>query len=1216
VSENYYRLERPSIECLVDIAISCGWMTIDEERMRNLERKLETHIAKPRSDTMVAAGSNWRCRHPGIIALSSRSGYRNYDGDYLMKSPQFVGSPSRRSWALVVTLALCAGRQAQADDNIAWVDWHTKTANGVIGSILLGEEQVEVSFSGPTFHVFTDRFSEPLWGQANTLATTYLSANVKNPPPNSDSIVIAGGPENLKLTFSTPFKPFLAIASLGLTNSERSVLLLTSMDFEQDFDILSNGPNFYAGGRFNDFEKRTEASTIRLLGRESSGVIAMRGALDEVNWKSPLREEVDGTLVGTYMFTVGASCNGYDIGPNPMTVASAVPKGCTALNKDPAFQQQATLDVRGTLTNRGGWTQGDAVTVADNATLSNNGVYIVGEQKTLTIDGTLRNQGQLDVRGTVHLRAGAGADNIGAVVLKGDNTFPQGGRLQIDAESTFTSSGSLTGEERSQLLVGGILHSGGTLEVLGSMETLASGVVDLDGQGTIKGTLLNRGTFRVGATGHLLFDKFIEFVGAPPLLDNRGVIEVDEGGSLQIATVGDPGGVFLPTTVRNKPGGTFVIHGLLQADGYLDNAGTINLGATGELVGNYTQEATGVLNAAGQVRAEAHDRMNLGGVSHITGSLLIEADGAVAVTAGGKLDVNKFDNAGEFTNAGSVVLNGGADQDSELDYSNSGKLVNDEQFRIANHAFLHNDGEITNNDRFIVDGTLFTDTFMQGSRGELVNNGTIYSSPTSGPLVGLIIFGGRISGNGTFDTVGVTFGEFEFELESPPIEPIPSPAIAPGESPGTLTFTGNLTLSGNTTITMEFTENDGGDRLVVGGQLKANGATMKLVFLGDSTPGLDQVFDFFETPGGMPADLVIESPAALRLDTFDRGVSAAGRSTYGASFASYESFLLEEAEFVQGFDILINNSFGQRFVENSIVRPNAFVRNFGTIGVRNLASARLEVGTFINEAGAELLNSAVMSVSSLTNRGTVKIRNGAQLLIAGSATNEGGLVDIRGEVNVAGGQVYRQTLESALTHVDGVLSAQRVEVLGGTLTGSGRIAADVVLGAGSLLAPGDSPGTLTIEGNLVAQQDSQILIDIASEENFDRVIVSGEATLNGLLRFRLLDGYVPALGQGWQWLEAGSTSFMSALFWLVEAADPNGDYYVLADANGTYDPLRILPDSTQFEFAGDRLILTAAAPVPLPTASWLFLSAIALLRLHRAKRPGYLMSCSKAPTKR
>ena len=67
------------------------------------------------------------------------------------------------------------------------------------------------------------------------------------------------------------------------------------------------------------------------------------------------------------------------------------------------------------------------MTVADNATLNNNGVYIVGEQKTLTIDGTLRNQGQLDVRGTVHLRAGEivyhnNAESLLRAVMKPDGS--------------------------------------------------------------------------------------------------------------------------------------------------------------------------------------------------------------------------------------------------------------------------------------------------------------------------------------------------------------------------------------------------------------------------------------------------------------------------------------------------------------------------------------------------------------------------------------------------------------------------------------------------------------------------------------------------------------------------------------------------------------------------------------------------------------------------
>ena len=1104
--------------------------------------------------------------------------------------------------ALGFATAIGVLTQAHAEDNIAWVDWYAKTPTGVLGTIMLGEEQVEVTFSGPYFHAFTDVFLEPLWGQATTLATTYLSQSVKNPPPNSDSIVIAGGPEELKLTFGTPFKPFLAIASLGLTNFERSVLLVTTMDFEQDFDILSNGPNFYAGGRFNAFEKRVEGSTNRLLGRESSGVIALRGTLDEINWKSPLREEVDGTLVGTYMFTVGASCNGYDIGPNPLIAAAAVPRGCTAVNKDVPFQQQAALDVRGTLTNRGVWTQGDAVTVADNATLNNNGVYTVGELQTLTVDGTLRNFGQLDVRGTVHLRAGAAADSAGSVVLKGDNTFAQGGRLRIDAESTFSSYGSMQVEESGQLLVGGNFYSSGTLEVRGALETLASGVIDLAGQGRIEGTLLNRGTLRVGGAGHLIFDRIVDFVGSPAVLDNRGLIVVDEGGTLQITAIGGGSGeVTFLSDVRNKLGGTLQVDGRLQADGTLTNAGMIDLGATGELVGRFTQEHSGVLNAAGEVRAEEGDYIALGGVSHISGTLSVAEGATLDVTAGGRLDVNAFDNAGQFTNAGTVLLNGAAeDAPSPLTHTNSGSLVNDKLFRIERNAFLHDSGEIRNNDRFVVDGTLFAAGIVQGPRGELVNNGTIIS-PGSG-MFGLFVFGGRISGNGTFDSSGVTFGEIEFDTEAPPIEPVLPPEIAPGTSPGTLTFTGDLTLTGTTTITMEFTEHDGGDRLVIGGQLRANGATMKLVFPGDSAPGLDQIFDFFETPGGLPEDLVIESPAEVRLDYFARGSSIEGRDILGASFADPGAYVLEEAE-LAAFDFLSNNAFQQRFVEDAIVRPNAFVRNAGKLGVRNLATARLEVQTLVNEASAELLNSGGIALASLTNRGIVKNRANAELTVDGSVTNEGGLIDNRGHIRLGGGQNYLQTGADAVTRVDGVLDAQWVDILGGTLTGSGSIKAGVNIGAGAVLAPGNSPGTLSIEGGLYAQQDSEILVEIASDEIYDRVIVTGDAIIDGWVRFRLLDGYVPALNQGWQWLEAGVTSYASTLFWMVEAAAADGAYYVLADADGTYDPQRILPRFTQFEFTGDRLSLIAA-PVPLPGAWVLFVSGLALMRRKKRRSTG------------
>ncbi len=488
----------------------------------------------------------------------------------------------RITLGLAATLAGIANTHAA--DSVAWVDWHTKTDTSVSGSITLGDELVDVTYSGPYFHAFLDTFPEPYRGPYDQ---TYLSTAVTNRPENRDAITIAGGPDDLKLSFSTPlFRPFVAVASLGLTNAQRSVTLGATMDFEQDFLILSQGPNYYADGEFTPFSTQGR----RLVGIESSGVIQFSGTHEEINWKSPFREETDGVLVGTYMFTVGASCDNYDIGPNPLTAAAVVPRGCTALNRAGQFGQQADVEVRGTLINRNGWLQGAPVTVGPDGTLDNPGIYTVGELQTLTVDGTLRNFGALIIRGSVHLRGDAAADSSGTIVLRGDNTFAEGGQLQNDAGTSLSSTGRVTVEDHGQIRVGGMFNSSGMLEVslAGTIETLATGTLELAGSSTIAGTLLNRGTARVTGGGSLIFDRAIDLIGLPPNLDNFGTMEVDEGASLQGGPLG---------RVRNRQGGTLQIDGSVQADGVLENAGMINLGASGELVGNFTQKGGGQLDA-------------------------------------------------------------------------------------------------------------------------------------------------------------------------------------------------------------------------------------------------------------------------------------------------------------------------------------------------------------------------------------------------------------------------------------------------------------------------------------------------------------------------------------------------------------------------------------------------------------------------------------------
>ena len=66
---------------------------------------------------------------------------------------------------------------------------------------------------------------------------------------------------------------------------------------------------------------------------------------------------------------------------------------------------------------------------------------------------------------------------------------------------------------------------------------------------------------------------------------------------------------------------------------------------------------------------------------------------------------------------------------------------------------------------------------------------------------------------------------------------------------------------------------------------------------------------------------------------------------------------------------------------------------------------------------------------------------------------------------------------------------------------------------GGVLAPGRSIGSTTIYGNYLQEEAGMLEIEIASPTNFDTVSVFGNAELHGDIVVKLLDGYIPAVGQ-------------------------------------------------------------------------------------------------------
>jgi len=68
-----------------------------------------------------------------------------------------------------------------------------------------------------------------------------------------------------------------------------------------------------------------------------------------------------------------------------------------------------------------------------------------------------------------------------------------------------------------------------------------------------------------------------------------------------------------------------------------------------------------------------------------------------------------------------------------------------------------------------------------------------------------------------------------------------------------------------------------------------------------------------------------------------------------------------------------------------------------------------------------------------------------------------------------------------------------------------------------ILSPGNSPGLLTIHGNVNIKLD----FELASSASYDRLMIDGTLNLGGVIAVRLIDGYQPSPGASFPLLSAG-----------------------------------------------------------------------------------------------
>ena len=160
--------------------------------------------------------------------------------------------------------------------------------------------------------------------------------------------------------------------------------------------------------------------------------------------------------------------------------------------------------------------------------------------------------------------------------------------------------------------------------------------------------------------------------------------------------------------------------------------------------------------------------------------------------------------------------------------------------------------------------------------------------------------------------------------------------------------------------------------------------------------------------------------------------------------------------------------------------------------------------------GARVLDGLTLNVTALTlPGGSLTVQSGSLNAAGITSVAPGSLLDVAGGIfNAAGGTV---NVDGTFRAGAGAISAGTLNVhAGGLLKGAGTVTGNVV--NNGTVAPGNSPGILTIAGNYTQGASGILAVEIGGllpGIDFDRLDVTGAASLAGTLDVSLFGGFVP-----------------------------------------------------------------------------------------------------------
>ncbi|MFZ5781135.1 MAG: autotransporter-associated beta strand repeat-containing protein [Pseudomonadota bacterium] len=718
-----------------------------------------------------------------------------------------------------------------------------------------------------------------------------------------------------------------------------------------------------------------------------------------------------------------------------------------------------TLDLGGTTQTQNGGVSLTSGTI-QNGTLSSGGDFALGAG---VVSANLTGTGGVVKSGT------------GTVALSGNNTYSggtaiEGGLINFVSAANF-GSGSIT-------LNGGGLQwaTGSTADISNSVSLgAAGGTFDTNGNNVgLASSIAGAGSLTKAGAGTLTLSAANSYSGGTHV--NAGTLMISGGGTLGVtsgSTTVNGGTLDLGGTTQTQDGGVSLTGGTIQ-NGTLSTAGdfslsggTVNANLTGG--GRVVKTGTGTVVLSGS-NTHTGGTVAQGGLINFastanfgTGSITLSGGGLQWATGNttdisGRLTALGSGGGTFHTNGNNVTLASAITGAGGLTKAGAGTLT-------LSAANSYTGGTVVSGGTLLLSGL---GTLGASSGSTTVTGGVLdLGGTTQTQNGGVIVTGGTIQ-NGTFSSSAT------FEVES-------------GTVNIGLSGSGGLVKNGAGTVVLSAANNYTGGTIINEGAVSVSndsnlGAAGSGIMLGGGALLTTSSFTTTRPVTLNAGGGALETAPGTTL-TLAGSVSGAG----GLTKTGNGALVLQEASSFTGSTTIGggvlalsgNGSLAQSSGVN-LAAAGATLDISASTGNQTIQDLAGATGSAIALGGNTLATGTSNSTTfggSIDGTGGLVKQGSGTLVLTGTSTYTGPTA-----VN-AGGLVVNGSVASTVTLDSGT-------VLGGSGTIGGLVANTAVL------APGNSIGTLTVNGNAV-QNGGTYVVEVNAQGQSDRVNVTGTATING-----------------------------------------------------------------------------------------------------------------------